>query len=83
MPAPNRLVGSEEMDKGLVPSEVQAFLKRRGISLEVAALLMILFGVLIIAFPSLVALLVGLYLIVAGVVTLVGHLMKPKNPAPG
>ncbi len=71
------------MDKGLVPSEVQAFLKRRGISLEVAALLMILFGVLIIAFPSLVALLVGLYLIVAGVVTLVGHLMKPKNPAPG
>ncbi len=71
------------MDKGLVPSEVQAFLKRRGISLEVAALLMILFGVLIIAFPSLVALLVGLYLIVAGVVTLVGHLMKPRNPTPG
>ncbi|MEE9163586.1 MAG: DUF3096 domain-containing protein [Thermoplasmata archaeon] len=71
------------MDKGLVPSEVQAFLKRRGISLEVAALLMILFGVLIIAFPGLVALLVGLYLIVAGVVTLVGHLMKPRNPASG
>ncbi len=71
------------MDKGLVPSEVQDFLKRRGISLEVAALLMILFGVLIIAFPGLVALLVGLYLIVAGVVTLVGHLMKPRATPPG
>ncbi len=70
------------MDNGLVPSELQAFLKRRGISLEVAALLMILFGVLIIAFPGLVALLVGLYLIVAGVVTLVGHLMKPRATPP-
>ena len=65
------------MDEGLMPSEVQAFFRRRGISLEVAALLMILFGALIIAFPGLVALLVGLYLIVAGVVTLVGHLRKP------
>ena len=71
------------MDKGLVPSEVQAFLKRRGISLEVAALLMILFGILIIIFTELVAILVGLYLIVAGVVTHVGHLMKPKATPPG
>lgn len=70
------------MDKTLVPSEVQAFLKRRGISLEVAALLMILFGALIIAFPFSVALLVGLYLIAAGIVTLVGHLMKPGATPP-
>ena len=70
------------MDKRLLPSEVQAFFKRRGISLEVAAVLMILFGVLIIVFPSLVAILVGLYLIVAGIVMLVGHLRKPGATPP-
>lgn len=66
------------MDEGLVPSEVQSFFKRRGISLEIAAVLMILFGILIIVFPWLVAILVGLYLIVAGIVMLLGHWGKPK-----
>ncbi|MFQ6012548.1 MAG: hypothetical protein ACE5LS_02765 [Thermoplasmata archaeon] len=64
-----------------MPAEIQGFFRRRGISLEIAALLMILFGMLIIVFPELVAVLVGLYLIVAGVVTLLGHLSVPKTQA--
>ncbi len=65
------------MNKGLIPSEMKEFLRRRGISLEVAALLMILFGVLIIVFPGLVAILIGAYLIAAGIVTLLGHVIWP------
>lgn len=67
------------MNKGLIPSEMKEFLRRRGISLEVAALLMILFGVLIIVFPGLVAILIGAYLIAAGIVTLLGHVIWPSR----
>ncbi len=68
------------MSGGLIPSELKTFFRRRGISLEIAALLMVLFGVLIIVFPSLVALLVGSYLVVAGIITLLGHVIWPGRP---
>ncbi|MFQ5871462.1 MAG: hypothetical protein ACE5IB_04825, partial [Candidatus Geothermarchaeales archaeon] len=65
------------MTEGLIPGELRVFLRRRGISIEIAALLMIVFGVLIIIIPDLVALLVGSYLVVAGLITLVGHIGRP------
>lgn len=65
------------MSGRLIPNELKVFLRRRGISLEIAAALMILFGLIIILFPALVAILIGVYLIVAGVITLVGHVLWP------
>lgn len=65
--------------QGLIPSELHAFFQRRGISLQVAAVLMIVFGILIIVFPDLVGILVGLYLVLAGVVTLLGYIWKPPT----
>lgn len=67
------------MRGGLVPAELQGLFRRRGISLEIAALLMILFGVLVIVFRDLVWLIVGLYLIVAGMITLLGHVGGPER----
>ncbi len=67
------------MSQGLIPTELHKFFQRRGISLQVAAVLMILFGLLIIVFPGLVALLVGLYLVLAGIVTLLGYIWKPPS----
>lgn len=63
----------------LIPNELRAFFQRRGISLQVAAVLMIVFGLLIIVFPGLVGILVGLYLVLAGVVTLLGYIGKPPS----
>lgn len=67
------------MAQGLIPSELQKFFQRRGISLQVAAVLMILFGLLIIVFTDLVAYLVGAYLVLAGIVTLLGYIWKPPS----
>ncbi len=68
---------AQEMSGGLIPNELRVFLRRRGISLEIAAALMILFGLIIIIFPDLVAILIGVYLIVAGILTLLGHVIWP------
>ncbi len=67
------------VSEGLIPRELRGVFRRMGISLEIAAALMILFGILISIFPALVALLVGLYLVVAGIVTLLGHIGGPKR----
>ncbi len=67
------------MNEGLIPEEMKVFLRRRGISLEIAALLMILFGVLVIVFPSLVAILIGVYLVIAGLLTLLGRVIWPAR----
>ncbi len=71
--------GGKEISQGLIPTELQAFFRRRGVSVQVAAVLMIVFGVLIIVYPGLVALLVGLYLIFAGAITLLGYIWKPPG----
>ncbi|HEX9340685.1 MAG TPA: hypothetical protein VF992_05875 [Thermoplasmata archaeon] len=51
--------------------------RRLGITGNAAAILMILSGVLIIVFPWIVAYVIGLYLIVAGVLILAGHSALP------
>ncbi len=68
------------MNEGLIPTELRQFFLRRGVSVQVAAVLMIVFGLLVIVFPGLVAILVGVYLILAGVVTLLGYIWKPPAP---
>lgn len=54
-------------------------LKRMGITGITAAVLMIVFGVLVIAYPHLIAWLVGIYLIIVGVVNLIGHMDSVKS----
>ena len=67
------------VSQGLIPTELDEFFQRRGISLQVAAVLMIHFGLLVIVFPDFVALLVGAYLVLAGIVTLLGYIRKPPS----
>lgn len=67
------------MASDLIPTELRGFFQRRGISLQVVAVLMIIFGLLIIVLPDLVGILVGLYLVVAGAVTLFGYIRKPPS----
>ncbi|HEV8594636.1 MAG TPA: hypothetical protein VGR51_03810 [Thermoplasmata archaeon] len=62
-------------------AEAQGFFRRLGITGQVAAVLMIGFGLLIIAMPGLVVWLLGLYLILAGAVQLAGHIGGPKRAA--
>ena len=59
--------------------EPDKMLKKMGITGLTAAILMIVFGVLVIAFPNLIAWLVGIYLIVVGVVSLIGEMQKTKS----
>jgi uncharacterized membrane protein HdeD (DUF308 family) len=66
--------------------DVDAAFRRFGITGAAAAVLMIVFGVLILVFPYLVGVLVGLYLIVVGLLQLLGHLeagrSRPSLPPP-
>lgn len=54
---------------------------RFGIGATVGAVLMIVFGVLVIAFPELIAWLVGGYLLIAGVVKLADELSTEPSEA--
>ena len=56
----------------------EKMLKRIGFTGLTAAVLMIVFGALVIAFPHLISWLVGIYLIVVGVVNLLGYMMAGK-----
>ncbi|MEM4188405.1 MAG: DUF3096 domain-containing protein [Candidatus Hadarchaeum sp.] len=62
----------------------EKLLKKVGIHGIAAAILMIIFGALIIAFPALISWLVGIYLIVVGALNLAGELEKrrPVEPSP-
>jgi uncharacterized membrane protein HdeD (DUF308 family) len=66
---------------GPISGEAQRLFRRMGISGEIAAVLLILFGILIIVFPALIVWLVGAYLIVAGLITLAGHARGPRAGA--
>ena len=57
----------------------EKMLKKIGFTGLTAAILMIIFGVLVIAFPHLIAWLVGAYLIVVGLVNLIGEMQKVKS----
>ena len=52
----------------------EKMLMKLGITGMVAAILTIVFGILVIVFPDLIAWLVGIYLIVVGLIDLIGHL---------
>jgi len=54
----------------------EKLLQRVGIQGLAAAILMIIFGALIIAFPALISWLVGIYLIVVGALNLAGEMEK-------
>ena len=56
----------------------EKMLKRMGFTGLTAAVLMIVFGVPVIAFPHLISWLVGIYLIVVRVVNLLGYMMSEK-----
>ncbi len=62
-------------------AEAQGFFRRLGITGQVAAVLMIVFGIMVIVMPVLIAWLLGLYLILAGVIQLVGHVGMPRRTA--
>lgn len=58
----------------MIQREVDRVFKRIGITGEAAAVLMIVFGILVIVFPDLVGILIGAYLIIVGLLQLLGHL---------
>ena len=57
----------------------EKMLEKLGITGMVAAILTIVFGILVILFPNLIAWLVGIYLIVVGLIDLIGHLGLRKK----
>ncbi len=57
----------------------EKILKRMGVTGTAAAVLMIIFGVLVISFPNLISWLVGIYLIVVGLMNLVGYIVSGKS----
>ena len=57
----------------------EKMLEKLGITGMVAAVLTIVFGILVIVFPDLIAWLVGIYLIVVGLIDLIGHLGLRKK----
>lgn len=70
------------MDPTPFTASVDGAVRRMGLATEVAAILMVLFGVLIIVFPALVAWILGLLLVLVGVVLLVSHLDARRHSAP-
>jgi len=66
----------------MVDADVEKMLKKFGLTGMIAAIVMIVFGVLVIAMPNLIAWIIGLYLIIHGVIELLGHLDTNKATAP-
>ena len=62
----------------IVDINVEKMLAKVGITGMVAAVLMIVFGILVIAFSHLIAWIIGLYLIITGIVNLIGHISPKK-----
>jgi len=58
----------------LVEIDPEKILKRFGLTGILAAVLMIIFGILVIVFPDLVAWIIGLYLIIVGIINLIGSI---------
>jgi len=58
----------------MVETDPNKILSKFGITGTVAAIIMIIFGILVIVFPSLIAWIIGLYLIIVGIINLMGHM---------
>lgn len=70
-----------ESDVGTaISKDVDRFFGKLGISGAASAILMVVFGVLVIVFPELIAWLIGGYLIIAGAINLAGHLSTMPKP---
>lgn len=59
-------------EDSVIRSEVDRLFRRLGVTGQAAAALMILFGILILMFPDLVGVLIGVYLVVVGILQLLG-----------
>jgi uncharacterized membrane protein HdeD (DUF308 family) len=66
----------------MVEADVESVLAKFGITGMVAAIIMIVFGILVIIFPHLIAWIVGLYLIVVGLINLMGHFQTTQSRPP-
>lgn len=66
----------------MVDADVEKMLKKFGLTGMIAAIVMIVFGVLVIVMPKLIAWIIGLYLIIHGVIELLGHLGANKAATP-
>ena len=60
----------------MVETDVDELLAGFGVTGAAAALITIVFGILVIVLPDLIALLVGVYLIIHGLIRLMEHLEK-------
>jgi uncharacterized membrane protein HdeD (DUF308 family) len=63
----------------MVEADPQKLLAKFGITGMIAAIFMIIFGVLVIIFPGLIAWIVGLYLIIVGLINLIGHISTTQS----
>lgn len=66
-------------DELLIKTEVDKIFKKIGISGQVAALVMIIFGIVVILFPDLISWLIGIFLIIMGIITLAGTMPKRQT----
>jgi hypothetical protein len=66
-------------DDLLLKKEVDKIFRKIGISGQIAAIVMIAFGIIVILFPDLISWLIGIFLIILGLITLIGTM--PKGPA--
>lgn len=62
----------------MVETDITKVMEKFGITGMVAAVLMIIFGVLVIVFPNLIAWIVGLYLIIVGAINLFAYFQSTQ-----
>lgn len=60
-------------EESVFRSEVDRLFRKLGVTGQAAAALMILFGILILMFPDLVGVLIGVYLVIVGTLQLIGN----------
>jgi len=66
----------------MVEADPEKMLAKMGMTGQVAAIVMIIFGILILIWNDLVAVFIGLYLLIVGFINLMGH-MNSSQPAQG
>jgi uncharacterized membrane protein HdeD (DUF308 family) len=62
----------------MVEADVEKLLAKYGVTGMVAAIIMIIFGVLVILIPALIAYLIGAYLIIVGLINLIQYLQTTQ-----
>lgn len=68
-------------DELLLKTEINKIFKKIGISGQIAALVMIVIGIMVIVFPFLISWVIGIFFIIVGVITLIGTMsQRPARP---